>query len=125
RRVPAPEKTISTTENTPAPEPEFTALGRYRFLPAQQCLLLDNERIPLTGKEAALLGKLAARPNELIGRSELQKIWEDEGVIVGRSLDVFVSRLRKKLERDPALALVGVTGKGYRLELKQQAEQDA
>ncbi|RYY41839.1 MAG: winged helix family transcriptional regulator [Chitinophagaceae bacterium] len=92
-------------------------IGRYRFVPEEQCLYLEGTRIALTSKEARLLELFATRPNELIDRKELQRVWEDEGVIVGRSLDVFVSRLRKKLEADSSIAIVGVTGKGYRLEV--------
>jgi len=43
-------------------------------------------------------------------------VWENEGVIVTRSLDVFISRLRKKLEKDPNVRLTNVHGKGYKLE---------
>jgi DNA-binding response OmpR family regulator len=57
-------------------------------------------------------------PNEVIERSRLQKeIWEDEGVIVGRSLDMFISKLRKKLEPDPNISIVVIRGKGYKLEI--------
>ena len=45
----------------------------------------------------------------------LKTIWEDQGVIVGRSLDVFVSKLRKKLSLDENLKLISVHGKGYML----------
>ena len=51
-------------------------------------------------------------------RCRLQKeIWEDEGVMVGRSLDVFISKLRKKLELDPNVNIVVIRGKGYKLEI--------
>ena len=57
-------------------------------------------------------------PNEAVERSRLQKeIWEDEGVIVGRSLDMFISKLRKKLEFDPNIKIVVIRGKGYKLEI--------
>jgi DNA-binding response OmpR family regulator len=50
----------------------------------------------------------------------LQKeVWEDEGVIVGRSLDMFISRLRKKFEKDPLVKIVNIHGKGYRLDIGQ------
>ena len=50
--------------------------------------------------------------------ARLQKeIWEDEGVIVGRSLDMFISKLRKKLEADPNIKIVVIRGKGYKLEI--------
>jgi DNA-binding response OmpR family regulator len=57
-------------------------------------------------------------PNEAIERNRLQKeIWEDEGVIVGRSLDMFISKLRKKLEPDPTIKIAVIRGKGYKLEI--------
>ncbi|HAI85207.1 MAG TPA: transcriptional regulator, partial [Chitinophagaceae bacterium] len=43
--------------------------------------------------------------------------WEDEGVIVGRSLDMFISKLRKKLEIDPSISITVVRGSGYKLEI--------
>jgi DNA-binding response OmpR family regulator len=53
-----------------------------------------------------------------VERSRIQKeIWEDEGVIVGRSLDVFISKLRKKLELDERVKIVVIRGMGYRLEV--------
>jgi DNA-binding response OmpR family regulator len=57
-------------------------------------------------------------PNQTIARTRLQKeIWEDEGIIVGRSLDMFISKLRKKLEFDPNIKITVVRGKGYKLEV--------
>lgn len=77
----------------------------------------------LTPKENQILQILAHTPNAIIERNRLQKeIWEDEGVIVGRSLDVFISKLRKKLERDESIQLVNVHGKGYRLKVDAPAE---
>jgi DNA-binding response OmpR family regulator len=65
-----------------------------------------------------LLTLFAHNPNELLLRDRLLKeVWEDEGVITGRSLDMFVSKLRKKLHHDSAVNLVNVHGKGYRLEV--------
>jgi DNA-binding response OmpR family regulator len=66
-----------------------------------------------------LLYIFASAPNEIIDRNRLQKeIWEDEGIIVGRSLDVFISKLRKKLENDSTVRLVNIHGKGYKLEIR-------
>ena len=100
-------------------EPEsgpFIAIGRYRFHPDQQLLWLDGSNTVLTAKENKLLRIFAASPNEVIDRSRLQKeVWEDEGVIVGRSLDVFVSKLRKRLEGDERVKIATVVGKGYEL----------
>jgi PAS domain S-box-containing protein len=78
-----------------------------------EILLINGKTIDLTGTETRLLLIFALSPNETIERSRLQKeIWEDEGVIVGRSLDMFISKLRKKLELDPNVKIVVVRGKG-------------
>jgi hypothetical protein len=90
-------------------------IGKYLFSPDQQYLLINNEQIRLTNKESKLLYMLASAPNQVIDRSSLQRIWEDEGVIVNRSLDMFVSKLRKKLEKDPAISIQNVPGRGYKL----------
>ena len=97
---------------------ETPTIGSFIFKPGELLLIIGNERIELTAKEARILQIFAASPNQIIDRSRLQKeVWEDEGVIVGRSLDVFVSRLRKKLEADPNVRLVNIHGKGYKLEV--------
>ncbi|HNR06278.1 MAG TPA: winged helix-turn-helix domain-containing protein [Saprospiraceae bacterium] len=91
-------------------------LGRFRFNPSDQTLFFEEDGIPLSAKESELLAQFAQAPNQLIPRDQLMKtIWEDQGIIVGRSLDVFVSRLRKKLSVDPEVKLIGVHGKGYKL----------
>lgn len=72
----------------------------------------------LTYREAKLLQVFASQPNQVLERDLLLKsVWEDEGIIVGRSLDVFVSRLRKLLREDVSLKIVAVHGMGYRLEV--------
>lgn len=107
------ESPVSLPEET-----DTITIGAYSFLPGQQLLLYGNEPTTLTQKEARLLGIFAAAPNQVIDRNRLQKeVWEDEGVIVGRSLDMFISRLRKKLENDPSVKLANIHGKGYRLEI--------
>ena len=94
-------------------------LGNFNFYFEQQYLQLDDKRIELTGKESKLLYILASSPNLFVERKMLQKeVWENEGVIVTRSLDVFISKLRKKLEADPAVKLVNIHGKGYKLEVR-------
>lgn len=93
-------------------------LGRIVFDPSKRQLSNEGTNIELTKTETRLLVIFASSTNETIARSRLQKeIWEDEGVIVGRSLDMFISKLRKKLELDPNIQIVVVRGKGYRLEV--------
>jgi hypothetical protein len=93
-------------------------LGSVLFDAERRKLMLNEKTIDLTGTETRVLLILASSPNETIERSRLQKeIWEDEGVIVGRSLDMFISKLRKKLEIDPDIKIAVIRGKGYRLEI--------
>ncbi len=93
-------------------------LASVLFDAKKRQLTINGKTIDLTGTETRLLLIFALSPNQTIARSRLQKeIWEDEGVIVGRSLDMFISKLRKKLELDPNINIVVVRGKGYKLEI--------
>jgi hypothetical protein len=97
---------------------ENISIGKFHFYPDELFLKYGDEKIILTIKEAKLLSIFAKSPNSTIDRTRLQKeVWEDEGVIVGRSLDVFISKLRKKLEQDSNVKLINVHGKGYKLEI--------
>lgn len=93
-------------------------LGAVLFDVKDRKLIMNEKTIDLTATETRVLHIFALSPNETIERSRLQKeIWEDEGVIVGRSLDMFISKLRKKLELDPNIKIVVIRGKGYKLEI--------
>lgn len=93
-------------------------LGSVLFDAKNRKLIINGRTIDLTGTETRVLLIFALSPNETIERSRLQKeIWEDEGVIVGRSLDMFISKLRKKLEPDQKINIVVIRGKGYKLEI--------
>jgi DNA-binding winged helix-turn-helix (wHTH) protein len=99
--------------------PEFAALGKFLFDVKGHRLLLGSEVIRLTDKECTILELLNDDFSELINRETLmQKVWISEGVITGRSLDMFVSKLRKKLSSDPELRITNVHGKGYKLEIR-------
>ncbi|MNL53715.1 Sensory transduction protein regX3 [compost metagenome] len=93
-------------------------LGPVLFDAKNRKLIINGKTIDLTGTETRVLTIFALSPNETIERSRLQKeIWEDEGIIVGRSLDMFISKLRKKLELDPNINIAVIRGKGYKLEI--------
>lgn len=101
-----------------SPHADTFTLGPVLFDAKNRKLIINEKTIDLTGTETRVLLIFALSPNETIARSRLQKeIWEDEGVIVGRSLDMFISKLRKKLEFDPNVKIVVIRGKGYRLEI--------
>ena len=97
------------------------ALGKFFFNVKGQRLLLESEVISLTDKEGKVLELLHKNFGELIPRDTLmQEVWINEGVITGRSLDMFVSKLRKKLSGDPELGISNVHGKGYKLEIPER-----
>lgn len=84
-----------------------------------QLLNSGSSQHNLTYRETKLLRLLASHPNELLERNQILKlVWEDEGITVGRSVDVFVSRLRKLLQDDPTIRISAVHGVGYRLEVQ-------
>lgn len=93
-------------------------LGSILFDVQKRQLFQNEVCVDLTDTETRLMQIFAQSPNQIIERSRLQKeIWEDEGVIVGRSLDMFISKLRKKLEMEPNINIVVIRSKGYKLEI--------
>lgn len=106
---------LNEGKNTSA---NYFKIGNTLFDAEKRQLIFGETLTELTFKESKLLAIFASSPNAIIERSRLQKeIWEDEGVIVGRSLDVFISKLRKKLEDDSRIGLINIHGKGYKLEI--------
>lgn len=105
--------------STPSSTAEGLTFGQSCLDVSQQRLVCNGLTHALTFREAKVLRLFAERPNQLLERAFLlEHGWADEGVLVGRSVDMFVSRLRKKLANDPTVALVAVHGVGYRLEVK-------
>lgn len=93
-------------------------LGSFYFYPEQNKLVKEAQEIALSKKECELLALFVANPNQIIKRDELTKrVWEDNGVFVGRSLDTYISKLRKKLQSDASIKLTNVHGVGYKLEI--------
>lgn len=94
----------------------FLKIGSIEFYPSLQKIVFDNKNVRLTRKESLILEIFAENINIEIARERLQKeVWEDDGVIVGRSLDMFISKLRKKLNQKPGINIVSVHGRGYKL----------
>lgn len=106
-------ETIETLDAT------YTRVGRFRFYPEQNKLVKEAEEISLSKKECELLEILVANPNQIIKRDEFnKKVWEDNGVFVGRSLDTYISKLRKKLQDDDAIKITNIHGVGYKFEIE-------
>jgi DNA-binding winged helix-turn-helix (wHTH) protein len=95
------------------------SLGQFKFYPEQNKLVKDAIEINLSKKECELLVIFVAQPNSIIKRDELTKrVWEDQGVFVGRSLDTYISKLRKILKDDESIKLTNIHGVGYKLEVE-------
>lgn len=97
-------------------DPNLIPLGDYQFDKLNSELMVEGQRIELTSKESDLLMLLYGAVNTTIEREViLKRVWGDEGDYVGRTLDVFISKLRKKLEADPKVKIVNIRGVGYKL----------
>lgn len=99
---------------------ECTSIGSFKFYPEQNKLVKQADEINLSKKECELLVLFIEKTNQVIKREELtKKVWEDHGVVVGRSLDTYISKLRKKLQVDPSIKITNVHGVGYKLEVNK------
>jgi DNA-binding response OmpR family regulator len=95
---------------------DFYQIGRYRFDVTRHLLNIDGKDQKLTSKEAALLELLCANKNQTLDRSEaLKKIWFDDSYFNARSMDVYVTKLRKYLKGDPEIEILNVHGVGFKL----------
>jgi hypothetical protein len=102
-------------EKTPL---SYSEIGSFQFYPEQNKLVKSATEISLSKKECELLEIFVAHPNQIIKRDELtKKVWEDNGVFVGRSLDTYISKLRKILKDDDSIRITNVHGVGYKLEM--------
>jgi len=96
----------------------FKIFGNSQLDVTNQILLCNGVKHSLTFRETKLLLLFVTHSGQLMERdSIIQQVWADEGVLVGRSVDVFVSRLRKKLADDTSVVLAVVHGIGYRMEV--------
>lgn len=95
---------------------ETIQIGKYQFNPKTMVLILGDEKVELTSKECDLLQLLYESVNDTVERDTiLRMVWKDEGDYVGRTLDVFISKLRKKLEGDSTVKITNIRGIGYKL----------
>jgi DNA-binding response OmpR family regulator len=99
-----------------AETPTVFEIGEYSFDSNRQLLMRGDKQQKLTPRETDLLRLLCLNMNEILPRDEaLKKIWGDENYFHGRSMDVFISRLRKYFKDDDRVEIMGVHGKGFRL----------
>ncbi|MFK5856871.1 MAG: response regulator transcription factor [Bacteroidota bacterium] len=104
--------TTTTNENTKA----IFNFGRFTFDYNRQLLLIDKNEQKLTSKEAELLKLLCENVNNVLDRTiALNKIWFDDSYFNARSMDVYVTKLRKYLKEDSNVELINVHGVGFKL----------
>jgi DNA-binding response OmpR family regulator len=95
---------------------EFYNIGDYTFDSLKQILTYNDQPINLTTKESGLLELLCRYGNEILERNfALKTIWIDDNYFNARSMDVYITRLRKYLKKDPSVRILNVHGRGYKL----------
>jgi hypothetical protein len=115
RKRPPENVTIVSNEESPDNNLHF---GNSRLDASNMFLKSGDYSHKLTYREAKLLKLFISHANQVLERDFILKsVWEDEGIIVGRSVDVFVSRLRKMLAGDQQIKITAVHGIGYRMEV--------
>ncbi len=91
-------------------------IGTYVFNHVRQTLTFDDNTTKLTTKEASLLKLLCQQKNKILARNyALKTIWGDDNYFTGRSMDVFITKLRKYLKKDASIEIMNVHGQGYKL----------
>lgn len=91
-------------------------LGKYQFDTISQELLIEGKSTKLTSKESELLELLIENKNSLVERNfALKKIWGDDSIFNARSMDVYITKLRKYLQEDENIKIINVHSKGFKL----------
>lgn len=100
-------------------EKEIFKIGSYSFDPKRRVISRGKEQQKLSPKETELLQLLCLNQDELLSReTALQKIWGEDGYFTTRSMDVFITKLRKYLVHDPSIEIKNIHGSGFILEVK-------
>lgn len=115
-RINALLKRVAGTEVKEEAKQTTFEVGKYNFDYTQQMITTNDHQQKLSTKEAELLRLLCLHKNEVLTREEaLLNIWHDDNYFNGRSMDVFLSKIRKYLKDDPAVEIINVHGRGYKL----------
>lgn len=97
-------------------ETNIFKLGKFTFDSNKQTLASENISNKLTTKEAELLKMLCENKNDILERNfALKAIWKDDNYFNARSMDVYITKLRKHLKTEPSIEIMNIHGKGYKL----------
>jgi len=92
------------------------SIGKYTFNYTKMEIMLDDQRIRLTHRENEIIKRLYLKANEIVNRTEiLIDLWGDDTYYNGRSLDVFITKIRKYFSEDSSIAIKNIRGVGYKL----------
>lgn len=106
-------------------DPYRFQIGSFQFDHRDRILERNGDRVELTSKENDLLLLLCRKKNELLEREEaLKAVWGDDSYFSGRSMDVYITRLRKYLKEDPNIRIDNVHGRGFQLTVKEEGAMD-
>lgn len=118
-RIRAVLNRLNNSKSTTANDLKPITIGRYVFDPMNQLLSFGGNPQRITVKESRILQILAAKKNNIVTRDEIMiSVWGEADYYTGRSLDVFISKLRGYLKKDRSLQIVAVPTVGYLLEEK-------
>jgi DNA-binding response OmpR family regulator len=110
------KRVIATEPQEAEPAQTNFKIGNYTFDYTTQLIFFNGQQQKLSTKEAELLQLLCLKKNTVLTREEaLLSIWHDDNYFNGRSMDVFLSKLRKYLREDPNVEILNVHGRGYKL----------
>jgi DNA-binding response OmpR family regulator len=102
--------------------PETLHFGNFTFDYPNRLLCTAKDRVPLTKKEADVLRMLASNVNNVVKREKvLTDVWGENDYFMGRSMDVYIARLRKKLAEDKNVSIVNVHRMGFKLEVLESS----
>ena len=102
--------------------PDMIKFGKFIFDYPNRLLCSPGERVNLTKKEAEVLRMLASNVNNVVKREKvLTDVWGENDYFMGRSMDVYIARLRKKLSEDRSVSIVNVHRMGFKLEVNSSA----
>jgi DNA-binding response OmpR family regulator len=105
--------------NSLPPIPTTVQFGKYALDAQNLTLITPEEKIQLTQKEMDILDFFVSNPNTLLRRNViLNAVWKEDGYFVGRSLDVFISKLRKHFKNDNSVEIINIHGSGYKFQVK-------
>ena len=119
------EAIIRRVRGKKSKEQQVYKFGNMTFDTQKQILTIGDTQTKLTTKESELLTLLSAHSNEILERNHaLKQIWEEDTYFNARSMDVYITKLRKLLRPEPNIEIINIHGKGYKLIVPNEDSND-